>query len=93
MKPKKVKPRRQHDILWKDSLKGVFEDPLRFIFPRADRIFVLEREFEYLHKDLRTMSSRPGRKIERRYVVGKFEEEIDRLTGKTNTMGIIEQVK
>lgn len=56
MKPKKGKPQRQHDILWKGSLKGLFEDPLRFVFPRADRIFVLEREFEYLDKELSTMS-------------------------------------
>ena len=82
MKPKKVKPRRQHDILWKGSLKGVFEDPLRFVFHRADRIFVLERGFEYLDKELSTMSPGPGRKIER-----------PRLMGKTKTMGIIEQVK
>lgn len=81
MKPKKVKPQRQHDILWKGSLKGVFEDPLRFVFHRAFG-FSSWSAVEYLDKELSTMSPGPGRKIER-----------PRLMGKTKTMGIIEQVK
>jgi hypothetical protein len=52
--------RRKNDILWKGMLEEVFDDLLRFVFPRADRI---------------------------------FEDNIDRLFDKTNTMGIIEQVK
>ena len=42
--------RRQNDILWKGMLEGVFDDLLRFVFPKADRIFDLEHGFDFLDK-------------------------------------------
>jgi predicted transposase YdaD len=68
MKQKKGASRRQNDILWKGMLEEVFDDLLRFVFPRADRIFDLERGFEFLDKELGTMNPRPGRKSDTRFV-------------------------
>lgn len=68
MKPKKDTKRRQNDILWKGMLEGVFDDLLRFVFPRADRIFDLTRGFEFLEKELGAMNPRPGRKSDTRFV-------------------------
>ena len=68
MKPKTRKIRRQNDILWKGMLEGVFDDLLRFVFPRAERIFDLERGFEFLDKELGAMNPRPGRKSDTRFV-------------------------
>lgn len=68
MKPKKDTIRRQNDILWKGMLEGVFDDLLRFVFPRADRIFDLKRGFEYLDKELAAMNPRPDRKSDTRFV-------------------------
>ena len=69
MKPKKKDLiRRQNDILWKGMLEGVFDDLLRFVFPRADRIFDLERGFEFLDKELGAMNPKPHRKSDTRFV-------------------------
>jgi hypothetical protein len=68
MKPKKDKLRRQNDILWKGMIEEVFEDLLRFVFPRAERIFDLERRFEYLDKELGLLNPKPGRKSDTRFV-------------------------
>ncbi|HEY8967959.1 MAG TPA: hypothetical protein VIM64_02675, partial [Puia sp.] len=56
------------------------DDLLRFVFPRAERIFDLER------------GSCP-QILYPTSCLDIFEEEIDRLTGKSNTMGLIEQIR
>jgi predicted transposase/invertase (TIGR01784 family) len=69
MKPKKKEViRRQNDILWKGMLEEVFDDLLRFVFPRAERIFDLKRGFEYLDKELAAMNPKPDRKSDTRFV-------------------------
>lgn len=69
MKPKrKPRQRRQNDILWKGILERVFEDLLRFVFPRAETIFDLERGVEFLEKELGAISPRPGKKADTRFV-------------------------
>ncbi|HWB94287.1 MAG TPA: hypothetical protein VG605_20675 [Puia sp.] len=68
MKTKKRKPRRQNDILWKGMLEEVCDDLLRFVFPRADRIFDLERGFEFMDKELRALNPKPGGKPDTKVV-------------------------
>lgn len=68
MKPKTDKPRRQNDILWKGMVEEVFDDLLRFVFPRADRIFDLKRGFEFLDKELAAMNPKKGKKFDTRFV-------------------------
>ena len=68
MKPATGKARRQNDILWKGMLEEVFEEFLRFVFPRAEKIFDLQRGFEFLDKELAAMTPRPGRKADTRFV-------------------------
>ena len=60
--------RRKNDILWKGILERVFDDLLRFVFPHADRIFNLERGFEFLEKELGEMNPQPGKKSDTRFV-------------------------
>lgn len=43
---------RRDDSLWKGILENVFEDFMRFFFKDADRIFDLEKGFEFLDKEL-----------------------------------------
>ena len=40
------------DALWKSVLEEVFDDMLRFVFPDAERIFDIDRGFEFLDKEL-----------------------------------------
>jgi len=62
------KHRRQNDILWKGMLEEVFDDLLRFVFPRAESIFDLERGFDFLDKELGVMNPNPGRKSATKFV-------------------------
>jgi hypothetical protein len=55
-------PRRKNDALWKVVIEEVFDDLLRFIFPDADRVFDLERGFEFMDKELAEMYQDPGKK-------------------------------
>jgi predicted transposase YdaD len=62
------KHRRQNDILWKGMLEAVFDDLLRFVFPRADLIFDMGRKFEFLDKELGEMYPEPEKKSDTRFV-------------------------
>lgn len=43
---------KRNDTLWKGILENVFADFLRFFFKDADRLFDLEKGFEFLDKEL-----------------------------------------
>jgi len=43
---------KHNDLLWKAALEDLFDDFLRFFYPEADKIFDLEKGFEYLDKEL-----------------------------------------
>jgi hypothetical protein len=60
--------RRTNDILWKGMLEEVFDDLLRFLFPKADRIFNLDRGFEFLDKELAEMYPQPEKRSDTRFV-------------------------
>ena len=60
--------RRKNDILWKGILEGVFEDLLRFVFPKADQVFDMNRRFEFLDKELAEMYPEPEKKSETKFV-------------------------
>lgn len=60
--------RKNDDILWKSVIEEVFDDLLRFIFPEADKIFDIDRGFEFLDKELAKMCPEPYRKSETRFV-------------------------
>ena len=51
--------RHNKDILWKGLLELVFDDLLRFVFPNADHVFDLQREFTFLDKELAEMYPEP----------------------------------
>jgi predicted transposase YdaD len=50
------------DILWKVVMEEVFEDLLRFVFPDADKVYDLERGFEFLDKELAEMDPDPAKR-------------------------------
>jgi hypothetical protein len=60
--------RRKNDILWKGMLEEVFDDLLRFIFPKADQIFNMKRGFEFLEKELGEMYPEPEKKSDTKFV-------------------------
>lgn len=60
--------RRNNDILWKGMLEEVFDDLLRFVFPKADQVFDMKRGFEFLDKELAEMYPKPGKKSETKFV-------------------------
>lgn len=62
------KNRRKNDILWKGMLEEVFDDLLRFVFPRADRIFDIGRGFDFLDKELGEMYPEPEKKSDTKFV-------------------------
>jgi predicted transposase/invertase (TIGR01784 family) len=43
---------KRNDLLWKGVLEDLFDDFLRFFYPEADKIFNLDKGFEYLDKEL-----------------------------------------
>jgi predicted transposase YdaD len=58
---------RKNDILWKVVLEEVFDDLLRFIFPDADRVYDMERGFEFLDKELSEMYPEPRKESATRF--------------------------
>ncbi len=42
-------------------LEDVFDDLLRFVFPEADKVFDMQRGFEYLDKELNELTSEPDK--------------------------------
>jgi predicted transposase/invertase (TIGR01784 family) len=53
------KAMRRDDSLWKGILESVFEDFMRFFFKDADRIFDLDKGFEFLDKELEPLCPTP----------------------------------
>ena len=60
--------RGKNDILWKVMLEEVFDDLLRFVFPRADQVFDMKRGFSFLDKELAEMYPKPEKKSETKFV-------------------------
>jgi predicted transposase YdaD len=60
--------RRNDDILWKSILEEVFDDLLRFLFPGADKLFSLQRKYEFLDKELGEMYPDPEKKPDTKFV-------------------------
>lgn len=60
--------RRNDDILWKSILEEVFDDLLRFLFPAADKLFNLQRRYEFLDKELGEMYPDPEKKPDTKFV-------------------------
>src|ERR1700742_2676055 len=56
------------DILWKGVLQWVLDDLLRFVFPNADEVFDLKKEFVHLDKELAGLDPGPGKKADVRSV-------------------------
>src|SRR6202012_1048338 len=48
-------------------LEEVFPDLLRFIFPDADRVYNMERGFEFLDKELAELSPQPDEPKDSRF--------------------------
>ncbi|GGA94821.1 hypothetical protein [Puia dinghuensis] len=51
----------KRDILWKGIIEEVFEDLLRFVFPKADELFDMRRKFGFLDKELAELYPEPGK--------------------------------
>ena len=58
---------RKSDILWKVILEEVFADLLRFIYPDADKVYDMERGFEFLDKELAELSPQPDEEKDSRF--------------------------
>jgi hypothetical protein len=58
---------RKSDILWKVVIEEIFDDMLRFIFPDADKVYDMERGFEFLEKELTEMSPEPDKAADTRF--------------------------
>jgi len=43
---------KRNDLLWKAALEDLFDDFLRFFFPKAEEIFDFSKKFQYLDKEL-----------------------------------------
>lgn len=59
---------KRNDILWKALLEDLFDDFLRFFYPEADELFDLEKDFEYLDKELDQLFPPEGDIYAPRYV-------------------------
>jgi predicted transposase YdaD len=59
--------RRKNDILWKVVLEEVFDDLLRFLYPDADRVYDMERGFEFLEKELAELHPEPDKESDTRF--------------------------
>jgi hypothetical protein len=59
---------KRNDILWKAVLEDLFDDFLRFFYPNANKLFDMERGFEYLDKELDQLFPPEGDQYAPRYV-------------------------
>ena len=59
---------KHNDLLWKAALEDLFDDFLRFFYPGADQLFDLEKDFEYLDKELEQLFPPDQDKYAPRYV-------------------------
>jgi hypothetical protein len=53
--------RTDSDSLWKGIIEDTFDDLLRFVFPKADEVFDMQRKFGFLDKELAELYPEPGR--------------------------------
>ena len=60
--------RRKNDQLWKSLLEDVFDDLLRFVFPEADKVFDMQKGFEYFDKELNELTPEPDKGPDTRFV-------------------------
>jgi len=60
--------RRNNDSLWKGITEEVFDDLLRFFFPKADTIIDFSRGFDFLDKELAVMYPEPDKASDTRFV-------------------------
>ncbi len=60
--------RHNKDILWKGLLEMVLDDLLRFVFPNADQVFDLQREFGFLDRELAEIFPEPNKETDVRIV-------------------------
>jgi hypothetical protein len=67
MKQLQQSKHRKSDILWKVVMEEVFDDLLRFIFPDADKVYHMERGFEFLDKELAEMYPEPDKEAATRF--------------------------
>ena len=44
-------PRKRDDFIWKAVFEDIFDDFLRFFFPKADELFDMSKKFDYLDKE------------------------------------------
>ena len=58
---------RKNDILWKVVLEEVFDDLLRFLFTDADKVYDMDRGFEFLEKELAEMHPEPDKRSDTRF--------------------------
>jgi hypothetical protein len=58
---------RKSDILWKVVMEEVFADLLRFIFPDADKVYDMERGFEFVDKELAELNPQPDEAKDSRF--------------------------
>jgi len=60
--------RHDRDILWKGLLELVFDDLVRFVFPKADKVFDMKKGFAFLDKELAEMYPEPEKETDTRFV-------------------------
>jgi hypothetical protein len=59
--------RRKDDILWKVVMEEVFDDLLRFVYPDAERVYDLDRGFEFLANELAESDPEPAEASDTRF--------------------------
>ena len=59
---------KRNDLLWKAALEDLFEDFLLFFYPNAHLLFNLDKDFDYLDKELEQLFPPVDDKYEPRYV-------------------------
>ncbi|GAB4033317.1 Rpn family recombination-promoting nuclease/putative transposase [Spirosoma gilvum] len=59
---------KRDDSLWKAILEDVFDDFLRFFYPKAEELFLLNRGFDYLDKELEQLFPPEQDSYQPRYV-------------------------
>ena len=82
--------KQKDDYLWKGVLEDVFDDFLRFLYPDADSVFDLSRGITFLDKELEMNFLRYYVRFDNSEVNTIFEQEVEKLTERSHTMGIEE---
>ena len=71
-------------------MEDVFDDFLRFLYPNADIVFDLSRGITFLDKELEMNFLRYYVRFDNSEVNTIFEQEVEKLTERSHTMGIEE---